>query len=120
MRAKARASRFRLLLALLLVLLGTTAVPGTTHGYTERHPAVGAPVPTVPSTNDDGHDPLRVSATTSQSVTVLLPGKWSAAIPHASHDREQRSRLLVGEVRDTRTRAAALVRQPSRAPPSAV
>ncbi len=123
MRVAARAGRFGLLLAVLLVLLGVTAAvaPGAGHGDTGQHPVsvAGESVSTTPSMYDDLQDWLRLSVGTPRALATALPDSWWAVCPRATDGYALQGRLLIGEGGSLRMAAATPTPRSSRAPPSA-
>jgi hypothetical protein len=123
MRAAARAGQFGPLLAVLLVLLGVSAVvaPGTGDGYAGLHrvSVAGESVSPAPSMHDDLQDRLRLSAGTLRAPVTALPETWWATCPRAAGECAMQGRLPIGEVDSTAMAAATPTPQSSRAPPFA-
>ncbi|MGH3759998.1 hypothetical protein [Actinophytocola sp.] len=130
MQVAARAGRFGLLLALLLVLFGVPAAvtPGTGvgTGNAVRHQAlpqwtstIGGSASAAPSMHDDLQDWLRLSTGTLRSLATALSDTWWAVCPRATDACAPRGRLLIGEVGGTGMAAATPTPRSSRAPPFA-
>jgi hypothetical protein len=122
-RVAARASRFGLVPAVLLVLFGVSAAvaPGADHGDTGQHrvSVTGESASTAPSTYDDLQDWLRLSAGTLRAPATALPDTWWAVCPRATGGCALQGRSLTGKVDSTAMAAATPTPQSSRAPPLA-
>ncbi len=125
MRMAARAGRFGLVLAVLLVLFGVSAAiapgNGADHGTTGQHRAsvTGEAATTAPSAFDDFQDWLRLSAGTLRAPATALPDTWWAVCTRATNEYAPPGRLLTGDGDGTAMAAATSTPAPSRAPPSA-
>lgn len=126
MQAAARAGRFGLLLAVLLVLLGGTAAvaPGSNAGdrYAEQHPVwvMGEAVSAAPSMRhdlEDFQDWLRLSVGTLRAPATALPDTWWAVCTRAAVGYPPPGRLLLGEVSSPAMATAVPTPRSSRAPP---
>lgn len=118
MRAAARAGRFVLLLALLLVLLGVSATVVSRDGDAgPRHQVIGESVSTSPSVRDDLHDWLRVTGV-ARSVLITAPQDTGWAVcPRAADECAPRGWSLVGEAGGAGAGTARTTSRSSRAPP---
>ena len=112
-----RTSRFRLLLAVLLMLLAVSA-PAVVG---DRHPgsAFGASVSATPSGYDELHDRPRGPVTAGHGSTRAAPDTWSVVYQEATSERAPRRRSPADEVRNAVTPATAQTPPSSRAPPHA-
>jgi hypothetical protein len=126
----ARAGRFGLVLALLLVLLGVsvTAVPGTGTGDAGQHrvsvigesaSAISIAPSTAPSSYDDLQDWLRLSAGAPRALATAMPDTWWVVCPRATGGCAPQGRMLFGEVDSLGMATAAPTSRSSRAPPFA-
>lgn len=121
-----RAGRFRLLLAVLLVLLGGTAAvaPDNNPGgrYAGQHPVrvMGEAVSAAPSMRhdfEDLQDWLRLSVGTPRAPATALPDTWWAVCTRATGGYAPPGRLLLGAASSPAMVAAAPTPRSSRAPP---
>lgn len=115
----AKAGRFRLLLAVLLTLVGLSAVPAAGIGAGPRSASViiGSGSAT-PATHDTPHEPLRLAQSAPSALTTAVPNTWFALCPNASGGWIAQGRAPLGDVDGTATTDAASTPRSSRAPPA--
>ncbi|MCS7482477.1 hypothetical protein ACFFQW_11795 [Umezawaea endophytica] len=119
MRVVARAGRFGLLLALLLVLLGVRA-PTASH-LGDESPASGfGSASTTPTMYDGVQDRVRLFAVARAAQAAPLPDTWWATCPRAIGTSVPSGRLPIGDVGCTGTTSAISTQQSGRAPPRSV
>ena len=117
MHATVKASRFRLVLAVLLILLGMSpAVAPGSGGYSA--PTAGE-ASVAPSTHYDLHDWLRLSGAAHHTVATALPDNWWAVYTRTVGERAPRGWTAHGAINSVAAAAATPASQPSRAPPAA-
>ncbi|ONI75144.1 hypothetical protein ALI144C_41085 [Actinosynnema sp. ALI-1.44] len=119
MRAAARASRFGLLLGLLLVLLGLSAAVAP--GRAAPGPAsVNAQSASGSQTiRDDLHTRLHLSAVARHTLSTSVPDtSWAVSAPDAGHTTHLR-RSDAADASGARTADTASQSRSSRAPPQA-
>ncbi|MGW4115508.1 hypothetical protein ACWEFJ_31925 [Actinosynnema sp. NPDC004786] len=124
MRTAARAGRFGLLPALLLVLLGVGVVvaPHVADGYAAPYPVSDRPVlgesaSAAPSVDDDLHDWLRLSLAARQAPAADLAHTWWAVLGRTGDAHVAPGRPVVGTVGGEGKAAAERTPWTSRAPP---
>jgi hypothetical protein len=116
--ATVKASRFRLVLAVLLILLGMSpAVAPGANGYST--PVAGDSASVAPSTHYDLHDWLRLSGAAHHTVATALPDNWWAVYTRTVGERTPRGRSAHGAINSEEAAATTPASQPSRAPPTA-
>jgi hypothetical protein len=120
-RVAARVGRFRLVLAVLLVLFGVSVAVAQGNGSAgQPHvPVIGESASTAPSTYDDLRDWLRLSAGTLRAPATALPNTWWAVCSRATDGRALQGQLLIDESGSTGMAAATPTPQSTRAPPFA-
>jgi hypothetical protein len=120
-RAAARAGRFGLLLALLLVILEVGATAGLRasdeHGAQQQESGIVASASSSPSLHDELQDWLRLSIVARNALATALPDSWWAVCPHEIDGYALHERLLVGTTDRAEVATASVALQPSRAPP---
>ncbi|QFZ18831.1 hypothetical protein [Saccharothrix syringae] len=125
MRTAVRAGRFGLLPALLLVLLGVSAVVAPDGGgyalryqaSQQRLPLLGESASAAPSVNDDLHDWLRLSLAARQAPTADVPQTWWAVLGQVVDEHGGPGRPPVGVVGGRGIAAAGWTAWSSRGPP---
>lgn len=119
-RAQARASRYGLLLALLLLMIAVSApvahdVDDPNAGPDSLHPGlsvlVAVPVDLAP------HDRPRGSATTGHASTTVAPDTWWVVLAHTAGANSLTAQGFPGGHDRSVPRAATATSRSSRAPP---
>ena len=117
MRAVARAGRFGLLLALLLVLLGVSAPVALSAAGGDR--ASSESVSPAPTIYDGVHDRVRLSVVARYAQATSLPDTWWATCPRTTGESAPNGRTPIGDVGRTGIAAVMSTPQSGRAPPLA-
>ncbi|ALG08623.1 hypothetical protein [Kibdelosporangium phytohabitans] len=117
--AAARASRFGLLLGLLLVLLGLSAAVAPGRGGPDPASVTAQSVSSSPTISDDLHTRLHLSAVARHTLSTAVPQTWWAVCtPDAGHTAVRRC-STVSDAPSAWTADAASASRSSRAPPHA-
>lgn len=117
MHAAVKTGRFRLVLAVLLVLLGMSpAVAPGDSGYSA--PVAGESASVAPATHYDLHDWLRLSGAAHHTVATALPDNWWAVYTRTVGESAPRGWSAHGAITSVAAAAATPASQPSRAPPA--
>lgn len=123
MHVTAKASRFRLVLAVLLIVLGLcpAVAPGTTGADPGQYraPVAGELASTVPSMHDDLNDWLRLSGAARHTLSTALPDSWWAVYTCAVGECAPRGWSTRGAISSVEAAAATPASRSSRAPPAA-
>lgn len=115
MRATAKAGRFGLLLALLLVLLGVGATAGPTGEG--RASGIWESTSTAPTMHDDIQHRVRLFTVARQAQATPQPDTWWAVRPRAIGGSAPRGSSSIGDAGGTGMATAMSTPRSSRAPP---
>lgn len=119
---RARVSRFGLLLALLVALLGVSAAVAPASGLAStgphRAPVTGESALAGPAVHDDLQDWLRLSLVSRHAPATALPDSCWAVCPRATGACVPDGRSRTGRAGHTGTPAAPTTPRSCRAPPA--